>query len=200
MINGNKGGNPNHDENGRFTSKENASGSKTNEKVMKQMGLSNNDLSDVDIIENSLNNLIEYAKKSGIKNPVPNKEWDDDLAYQLKNDGVPEDRIPSLLKKFESLVPNRGEEKFAPNDYSTEFTQKEIDDILKSIDSRTDSFPGQNPHRKKKVFVNKEERDNFVKSLPENADARMDIFDHTFTNEDGEPDRWLTYWEVYYDE
>lgn len=95
---------------------------------------------------------------------------------------------------------NSKNEKFAPNDYSTDFTQQEIDDFLKTIDNKTDSFPQGNPKRKKKVFVNKEERDAFVKSLPESAEARMDEFDHTWTDQNGNPDRWLTYWEVYYDE
>ena len=40
ITNNNNGGNPNHDENGRFTSKENASsGKKPEEKVLNQMGL-----------------------------------------------------------------------------------------------------------------------------------------------------------------
>ena len=179
------------------------------------------------LINKSLDNLKKgYFMETDVESPV-NKEWAEDLGYQLFSDGVPEEAIPELLEIFKSEAPsweeahqkqndqkalndlgakmdkleeNSKNEKFAPNDYSTEFTQQEIDDFLKTIDNKTDSFPQGDPTRKKKVFVNKEEKDAFMKSLPESAEVMADEFDHTWEDENGKPDRWLTYWEVYYNE
>lgn len=87
---------------------------------------------------------------------------------------------------------------FEPNDYSTKFTQEEIDEFLKTIDNKTDYFTGKKPYRKKKVFVDKEEKEKFVASLPKEADVMVDEFDHVWEDENGEPKRWLVYWKVYY--
>lgn len=62
---------------------------------------------DDQLIDKSLNNLIDYAKKIGISNPVPNSDWTDDLYYQLSTDGVPEDKIRGLLDRFNSRMNNK---------------------------------------------------------------------------------------------
>ena len=64
-------------------------------------------MNDDQLIDKSLNNLIEYAKKIGISNPVPNSDWTDDLYYQLSTDGVPEDKIRGLLDRFNSRMNNK---------------------------------------------------------------------------------------------
>lgn len=109
----NSGGNPYHDEKGRFTSKgSSGSGgiSEEKRKVM-DMGFSPNnpkevvnEPSDDELIDKSLNNLIDYAKRHGAKNPTPNSDWYDDLYYQLGNDGVPEEKIKGLMDKFKSRM------------------------------------------------------------------------------------------------
>lgn len=144
----NGGGNPNHDENGRFTSANGAS-SKTEEvssekKKIMDMGFSPNEEeqrptqsqevetteSDDEIIDRSLNNMIEKAKKAGIDNPKLNKWWASELRNQLKSDGVPEDQIDGLARKFISRMNNQEIQNmgFAPAENSTE-----DDDVLEDI-------------------------------------------------------------------
>lgn len=112
-LRSNGGGNPYHDSKGRFTSKgSSGSGgiSEEKRKVM-DMGFSPNnpkevvnEPSDDELIDKSLNNLIDYAKRYGAKNPTPNSDWYDDLYYQLGNDGVPEEKIKGLMDKFKSRM------------------------------------------------------------------------------------------------
>lgn len=95
------------------------------------------------------------------------------------------------------------EEKIRPNDFSTEFTRKELDEFIKNLyaDDSTDSVTStgkKDPERKKKIFIDYDEKEKFLASLPEEAQAMADEFDHTWTDEDGDPERWLVYWEVYY--
>lgn len=118
----NSGGNPYHDEKGRFTSgsgssskgasqeKQNMYGAKhspnilnSHYKYMKHYMPPEN-MNDDQLIDKSLNNLIDYAKKIGISNPTPNSEWVEDLYYQLGNDGVPEEKIKGLVDRFESRM------------------------------------------------------------------------------------------------
>lgn len=75
-----------------------------------------------------------------------------------------------------------------PNDYSDSFTTEELDGYIKNLYG--DKNTGK---RKTKIFVDKAKRDEFVKSLPKEAEVNMDEFDHVF--DDG---RYLVYWEVYY--
>lgn len=75
-----------------------------------------------------------------------------------------------------------------PNDYSDSFTTEELDEYIRGLYG--DRNTGK---RKSKIFVDKAKRDEFVKSLPKEAEAMMDEFDHVF--DDG---RYLVYWEVYY--
>ena len=146
----NGGGNPNHDEKGRFTSAGGArSGNDTHSideqvKSMISKGKTNLEIkkwleendesgefdwyeadnyidylrgdldddaspeeSDDEIIDKSLKNLIDYAKSAGLDNPVPNENWSDELGYQLKNDGVPEEKIEGLVNKFVSRMKNQ---------------------------------------------------------------------------------------------
>ena len=98
---------------------------------------------------------------------------------------------------------SKDEEKYRPNEYSTEFTRKELDEFIrkKYEEKETDAITASGrpaSNRKKKIFINKEERDKFVKSLPEEAEVRMDEFDQTWVDKNDEPERWLVYWEVYY--
>lgn len=118
----NSGGNPYHDEKGRFTSgsgssskgasqeKQNMYGTKhspnilnSHYKYMKHY-MPPESMNDDQLIDKSLNNLIDYAKRIGISNPTPNSEWVEDLYYQLGNDGVPEDKIRGLVDRFESRM------------------------------------------------------------------------------------------------
>ena len=118
----NGGGNPYHDENGRFTSGSGSSGKgapqeKQNMYDMKHSPnilnanwksvkpyMPQESMNDDQLIDKSLNNLIDYAKRIGISNPTPNSEWVEDLYYQLGNDGVPEEKIKGLVDRFESKM------------------------------------------------------------------------------------------------
>ena len=57
MINNNGGGNPNHDENGRFTS--------SNQKVINQMGLSDKDLDKEDTDKKIAQDFVYHLNKGG---------------------------------------------------------------------------------------------------------------------------------------
>ena len=96
---------------------------------------------------------------------------------------------PLFEKDNENVEDAKGDKPYRPNDYSDAFTNKELDMFVKS---RYGDYNNESK-RKTKIFVNKEERDEFVKSLPKEAEANMDEFDHVF--DDG---RYLVYWEVYY--
>lgn len=116
----NGGGNPYHDENGRFTSGSGSSSKGTSQEKQNMYGAksspnSNNrfnyrwakkpeSMNDDQLIDKSLNNLVDYAKRIGISNPTPNSDWYDDLYYQLGNDGVPEEKIKGLMDKFKSRM------------------------------------------------------------------------------------------------
>lgn len=122
VLRNNGGGNPYHDEKGRFTSGSGSSskGASQEKQNMSDMKHSPNILNtywkfvkpympqestnDDQLIDKSLNNLIDYAKKIGISNPTPNSDWTDDLYYQLSTDGVPEDKIRGLLDRFNSRM------------------------------------------------------------------------------------------------
>ena len=80
-----------------------------------------------------------------------------------------------------------------PNDYSDLFTEQELKDFIASLDNRTDAIGKSDKIRKKRIFVNKEKRDEFVSRLPDEAEVRIDEFDHEFDD-----NRYLVYWEVYY--
>lgn len=114
------GGNPYHDENGRFTSgsgssskgasqeKQNMYGTKSSPNSNNRFGYRSvkkpESMNDDQLIDKSLNNLVDYAKRIGISNPTPNSDWYDDLYYQLGNDGVPEEKIKGLMDKFKSRM------------------------------------------------------------------------------------------------
>lgn len=116
----NGGGNPYHDENGRFTSgsgssskgvsqeKQNMYGTKSSPNSNNRFGYRSaknpESMNDDQLIDKSLNNLVDYAKRIGISNPTPNSDWYDDLYYQLGNDGVPEEKIKGLMDKFKSRM------------------------------------------------------------------------------------------------
>lgn len=122
VLRNNGGGNPYHDEKGRFTSGSGSSGKGASQEKQNMYDMKHSpnilntywkfvkpymppeSMNDDQLIDKSLNNLIDYAKKIGISNPTPNSEWYDDLYYQLGNDGVPEEKIKGLMDKFESRM------------------------------------------------------------------------------------------------
>ena len=137
----NGGGNPYHDEKGRFTSKGSSGNggiSEEKRKVM-DMGFSPNnpkevvnEPSDDELIDKSLNNLIDYAKKFGASNPTPNSEWTEDLYYQLGNDGVPEDKIRGLVDRFKSRMKEKEDDQL-------------IDKALNDLIDRAKRWGAKNP-------------------------------------------------------
>ena len=160
--------------------------------------------------------LRKYYNLSVVENPQTDKEYKyvdgtqgisdangNIYAYFLDKNGYAhtfviadyDDYIDELRPFEDSESVKDVEEKIKPNDYSDEFTKKELDDFVAKLyaDPGTDSFPGNNPMRKKKIFLDPNKKDEFMKSLPEEAEVMADEFDHEF--EDG---RYLVYWEVYY--
>lgn len=83
------------------------------------------------LINKSLDNLVNYDKtfsdETGLNEEQIrasiNKEWAEELGYQLKNDGVPEEAIPELLEIFKNEAPTWEEVDKKFND------QKALDDL-----------------------------------------------------------------------
>ena len=96
LNNGNNGGgNPNHDESGKFSSHPGSgAGAGTNAPQNPDDAL----------IDRSLASLIKHAKDIGVENPTPNSQWSDELGYQLMNDGVPPEKVGPLIKRFQARM------------------------------------------------------------------------------------------------
>lgn len=107
-----------------------------------------------------------------------------------KNKSTSRENITFKVEKKTHSTKDAKEE-FAPNEYSDEFTAEELDEFVRK--QYRESNNKDQRERKKKVFVNKKEKEDFIKSLPESAEVRSDEFDNVFPD-----DRYLVYWEVYY--
>lgn len=127
--------------------------------------------------------FVEYIKKL-ITNS--DKKSDENISYDI-------------IKNIESV--GDSEEKITLEECSDCFglTLEQLNHIWKKIneDRSTDSLGG-NSRRKKKLFVNQKEKKKFMESLPKEAEVMADEFDYVLEDEDGEPNKWLVYWEVYY--
>lgn len=149
-LRNNGGGNPYHDEKGRFTSGSGSSSKGTSQEKQNMYGTKHSPnilssyykymkhympperMNDDQLIDKSLNNLVDYAKKIGISNPTPNSEWVEDLYYQLGNDGVPEEKIRGLVDRFESRMKEKEDDQL-------------IDKALNDLIDRAKRWGAKNP-------------------------------------------------------
>lgn len=165
-------GNPYHDDGGKFTSADGQGGgsasaeqkiknmgfddkTNTKESLAQKYGWTSKSGKDADhfLIENAINNLRKGYGVSEQESPI-NKEWADDIAYQLKNDGVSEQEIPALIETFKNETPdyetahqNVNDQKIKNMGFDGNNSNENIKPYLADLDKYGEAIVGENGDR-----------------------------------------------------